>query len=219
MPASPYDTSVFINCPFDADYRPLLEAVVFAVYDCGFVPRCALEVDDSSQVRIQKITSIIGECRLAIHDISRTELDDAFALPRFNMPFEFGIFVGAKAFGARDHRRKACVVFDVERYRFQKFISDIAGQDIREHHQNVGVLIHHVRDFLSSHHPGAVFLPGGRTLVARYNEFVSDMPQSCATFRLDRDALTYRDLANLAVGWIDVNPLPHHVHPPVHMAA
>lgn len=181
--------------------------------------RCALEVDDSSQVRIQKITSIIGECRLAIHDISRTELDDAFALPRFNMPFEFGIFVGAKAFGARDQRRKACMVFDVERYWFQKFISDIAGQDIREHHRNVEVLIHHVRDFLSCHHPGATILPGGRALVERYRAFVRHMPHSCAAFRLDRDSLTYRDLANLVVGWIDVNPLPHHVHTPVHMAA
>jgi hypothetical protein len=81
-----YDNSVFVNCPFDSAYRPLFEAVVFAVYDCGFYPRCALEADDSSQVRIQKITKIIGECRLAIHDISRTQLDRESGLPRFNMP-------------------------------------------------------------------------------------------------------------------------------------
>jgi hypothetical protein len=218
MPAS-YDNSVFINCPFDADYRPLLEAVVFAVYDCGFVPRCALEFDDSSQVRIQKITALIGECRLAIHDISRTELDDTFALPRFNMPFEFGIFVGAKAFGVRDQRRKACVVLDVERYRFQKFISDIAGQDIREHQRNVGAMIQQVRDFLSCHHPGMVMLPGGKAVVERYGEFARQLPESCGRFRLDREALTYRDLANLVVGWIDVNPLPHHALSGAHKAA
>lgn len=209
MPAT-YDNSVFINCPFDADYRPLLEAVVFAVYDCGFFPRCALEVDDSSQVRIQKITSIIGECRLAIHDISRTELDDDHALPRFNMPFEFGIFVGAKTFGVRDQRRKACVVFDVERYRFQKFISDIAGQDIREHRSSAQTIIHRVRDFLSGYHPHTVFLPAGRVLAERYSAFNEKLLESCAELRLDREALTYRDLANLVVGWIDLNPLPHH---------
>jgi hypothetical protein len=209
MPAT-YDNSVFINCPFDADYRPLLEAVVFAVYDCGFFPRCALEMDDSSQVRILKITAIIEQCRLAIHDISRTEIDAAFALPRFNMPFEFGIFVGAKAFGGRDQRRKACVVFDVERYRFQKFISDIAGQDIREHRCSVEMLIRQVRDFLSCHYPGAVFLPGGRALIERFHEFSRKLVESCADLRLDRDALTYRDLSNLVVGWIDLHPLPHH---------
>jgi hypothetical protein len=218
MPAT-YDNSVFINCPFDADYRPLLEAVVFAVYDCGFFPRCALEVDDSSQVRIEKINAIIGACRLAIHDISRTELDHGSGLPRFNMPFEFGIFVGAKAFGGREQRRKACVVLDVERYRYQQFISDIAGQDIREHHRSAELLIHQVRDFLSCHHPGAVFLPGGRALVDRYHACVQQITRSCADLRLDRDALTYRDLANLVVGWIDLNPLPHHATSRVHKAA
>ncbi len=30
-----YDRRVFINCPFDAQYQPLIEAIVFAVRDCG----------------------------------------------------------------------------------------------------------------------------------------------------------------------------------------
>lgn len=34
--ATSYDTDVFINCPFDDDYKPLFDAVVFAVHDCGF---------------------------------------------------------------------------------------------------------------------------------------------------------------------------------------
>ncbi len=66
-------TSVFINCPFDAQYRPLFEAIVFAVFACGFRPRCALEIDDASQVRIDKIFKIIAECKYGVHDISRTE--------------------------------------------------------------------------------------------------------------------------------------------------
>ena len=36
------------------------------VHDCGFVARCALEEGDASQVRIDKIYSIIAECRLLI---------------------------------------------------------------------------------------------------------------------------------------------------------
>ena len=214
-----YDNSVFVNCPFDSAYRPLFEAVVFAVYDCGFYPRCALEVDDSSQVRIQKSTKIIGECRLAIHDISRTQLDRDSRLPRFNMPFELGIFVGAKAFGGRDQRRKACIVLDAERYRYQKFISDIAGQDIREHRRRVDAVIEQVRDFLSGYHPGHVILPGGRNLSGRFREFQHTLPNTCAKLRLDRNALTYRDLANIVSSWIHVHPLPHHALNGVHMAA
>ena len=50
-----YQRSVFINCPFDDDYAPILRAIIFAVVDCGFAPRCALEALDASQIRIQKI--------------------------------------------------------------------------------------------------------------------------------------------------------------------
>ena len=35
-----YEISVFINCPFDNKYRPILRAIVFAIYDSGFIPRC-----------------------------------------------------------------------------------------------------------------------------------------------------------------------------------
>lgn len=205
-----YDESVFLNCPFDAVYRPLFEAVVFAVYDCGFFPRCALEVDDSSQVRMEKITGIIRECRLAVHDVSRTQLDAENRLPRFNMPFEFGVFMGAKVFGSEEHRRKACIVLDRERFRYQKFLSDIAGQDIRGHGRSPATAIWQVRDFLSTHCRPGVLLPGGDALVERYRAFRQVLPVSCRNARLDPARLTFRDLTVLVFSWIELHPLPHH---------
>src|SRR5205085_10402919 len=130
MPRPEYNESVFINCPFDGEYKALFDAIVFAVNDCGFVPRCALEEDDGSQVRVQKIYEIIAACRLGIHDLSRTEVDETTRLPRFNMPLELGAFLGAKHFGNNRQKRKACLILDSEKYRYQKFISHIAGQDI-----------------------------------------------------------------------------------------
>jgi hypothetical protein len=96
MPDAQFEYGVFINCPFDAAYRPLFEGIVFAVHDCGYIARCSLEVTDASQVRIEKISGIIASCKFGIHDISRTELDAATRLPRFNMPLELGMFLGAK---------------------------------------------------------------------------------------------------------------------------
>ena len=89
MQSSDYSKNVFINCPFDSDYDPLFDAMVFAVRVCDFIPRCALEEGDASQVRIEKIYDIIADCRYGIHDISRTELDEDSELPRFNMPLEW----------------------------------------------------------------------------------------------------------------------------------
>ena len=90
-----YEDSVFINCPFDRAYRPIFNALVFVVHECGYFARSALEIEDSGQVRIQKIQELILDCRLGIHDISRTEPEPETKLPRFNMPLELGLFLGA----------------------------------------------------------------------------------------------------------------------------
>jgi hypothetical protein len=202
-----YDNSVFINCPFDSTYRPLFEAVVFAAYDCGFYPRSALEIDDSSEVRIEKIIRIVSECRLAVHDISRTQLDRDSRLPRFNMPLELGIFIGAKAFGTAEHRRKAAIVLDAERFRYQKFISDIAGQDIRAHHRRTFDAIQQVRSFLSTHCVDGIILPGGNKIAERYNEFRKQLGETGAELHVQPDELTFRDLTTLMVAWLREHPL------------
>jgi len=36
-----FETSVFVNCPFDDDYAPLLEAALFCTVSLGFVPYLA----------------------------------------------------------------------------------------------------------------------------------------------------------------------------------
>jgi hypothetical protein len=139
--ATTYHHSVFINCPFDEQYAPLLRAIVFAVVDCGFSPRCALESSDASEIRIQKIYRVIGECGLGVHDLSRTQLDSRTQLPRFNMPLELGIFLGAKFLGDGTQQQKACLVFDEQPYRYQMYLSDVAGQDISWHRNNPKDLI------------------------------------------------------------------------------
>ena len=41
--SSPYDRLVFLNCPFDKQYKPILDAILFCTYDCGFAARIALQ--------------------------------------------------------------------------------------------------------------------------------------------------------------------------------
>jgi len=98
MPKPKYNDSVFINCPFDDDYKPILRAIVYAVYRCGFFPQTALDEEDGTEIRLLKIVRKMRGCRYGIHDLSRIELNDS-DFPRFNMPFELGIFFGAKYFG------------------------------------------------------------------------------------------------------------------------
>src|SRR5688572_15103800 len=100
MTRASFGNSVFINCPFDDDYWPMLEAIVFTVLACGFRPRSALEELDSGTVRLNKIERIIRACKYGIHDLCRVEPGAQTKLPRFNMPFELGLDIAAKAFGA-----------------------------------------------------------------------------------------------------------------------
>jgi hypothetical protein len=200
-----YQQGVFLNCPFDLQYQPIFEAMVFAVSDCGFQPRCALEVDDGSQIRIEKIYRVIANCRFGIHDVSMTELDPAHHLPRFNMPLELGIFLGAKRYGQGRQKEKTCLILDRESYRYQKFMSDIAGQDIRSHGGHPGAAISLVRNWLRDASP-AVSMPGGETIADRYDEFRSQLPSLCQTLKLSVEHLTFTDYRWLLTVWSDQNP-------------
>ncbi|HYC92067.1 MAG TPA: hypothetical protein VEO54_22835 [Thermoanaerobaculia bacterium] len=194
---------VFINCPFDRAYRPLLRALLFAIYDCGFRARSALEVEDSGEVRVQKIIRIIGESPLGIHDISRVELDPSSNLPRFNMPLELGLFMGARAYGGADQQAKRALILDSDPYRYQKFCSDIAGQDIQAHGNKPYVAVELVRNWLST--PPTV-IPSGSVIAKRYRTFRSTLTEGCAKLQLNPRRLTFSDEVTLVVGWLQENP-------------
>ena len=205
MPDLLYEHGVFVNCPIDDPYLPLMQAVVFTVYDCGYEAHSALEVTDASQVRIEKIGTLIAGCKFGIHDISRTELDTTTGLPRFNMPLELGLFLGAKRFGTGKQKQKNCLIMDVERYRYQKFISDIAGQDIVAHGGDAVRAIRVIRDWLNDARP-SMKIPGGSTIAQRYDVFRNVMPAACAKVGLDPNALTFNDYVLQVEEWLKSNP-------------
>jgi len=203
---TPYADSVFINCPFDAAYQPLFDATIFAVMECGFLPRSALEVVNSGGVRIEKIGRIIRESRLGIHDLSRTELDPIHKLPRFNMPLELGLFLGAQRYGDAQQQRKRCIIFDREHFRYQKFCSDLAGQDIEVHGDAAPQVISSVRNWLSTmSDDDDTILPGGDYIAVRYEQYRDELPMHCTLFNLSEEDLTFTDKRRLVRRWLEMN--------------
>lgn len=198
--------NVFINCPFDDDYRDMMYAIVFVVHDCGFVARSALEISDSGEVRINKIMDLISECRFGIHDLSRTELDPLNELPRFNMPLELGLFLGARRFGGKSQKEKVCLVLDREQYRYQKFMSDISGQDIESHGGQPEQAIRIVRDWLrnATRDSGSI-VPGGTRMVERYQAFREDLPGMCEEVHIAPEELIFNDFTTLTATWLQEN--------------
>lgn len=180
---------------------------MFTIHQCGFWARCALEMEDSGEERIRKIKRIIRECRYGIHDISRVELDAANRLPRFNMPLELGLFLGAQEYGAGDQAHKRSLVLDSERYRYQKFCSDIAGQDIRAHEDDPAKLIAAVRAMLSTALDGRARLPGPVCIRDRFAQFDADLPVVSRRMHVSVSELQFVELRVLVEEWLATHPL------------
>lgn len=191
--------SVFINCPFDADYWPLFEALIFCIVDSGFVPRCALEEPDSGEARVRRIHRLVSTSQYSIHDISRVELSPD--LPRFNMPFELGLDLGCRAFGSANAKRKRCLILDSEPYRYQRLLSDIAGQDIRAHSNAPEQVIDVVRNWLRST-SGRNTIPGPMRIKERFARFSSVLPEYCDRLGLDRHDIQFSEYVTLIEVWL-----------------
>lgn len=191
---------VFINCPFDADYAPLFEAIVFCIVDCGFIPRCALEESDSGQVRLEKICQMIEECKYAIHDLSRSELGENL-LPRFNMSFELGLDLGCRRFGLPLSKTKKCLIMDAEKYLYQAFLSDLAGHDIKAHKNSPDRAMTTVRNWLRNASRRTT-IPGPGLIRHHYAAFVTALPDLCYEADLDRSNIEFLEFVTLITAWL-----------------
>ena len=167
--------NVFVNVPFDDDYAPLFDALLFAVIACGYRVRCALEEDDSGDIRLDKLVRLIRECPRSIHDLSRIELGDN-ELPRFNMPFELGLALGAKRFGGQSHRNDRIKIMVAEPYRLPAYLSDMGGNDPSAHHSNPQDVIRIVRNYLQRAPSGGI-LAGPARLAENFGRFRAEVPE------------------------------------------
>jgi hypothetical protein len=195
MSEATYNDSVFVNCPFDDAYQPMLRAIVFTVYRCGFLPQSALGEDNALDNRIDKIIRIIGGCRYGIHDISRTE-SNAAGLPRFNMPFELGLFFGAKRYGNTSQKMKVALIFERTKYLYQQYISDISGVDIKDHGDNVNVAIRKLRDWLKTASKRER-IPGAGIINGEYQAFAANFPAIAAGLGFDPANIPFNDYCTI----------------------
>ncbi len=142
-----FDKNVFVNCPFDDDYRQLMIATVFTVKYFKYIPRLASERADSGESRIDKILGLIEESKFGIHDLSRMISSKKNEHYRMNMPFELGVDYGCKKLKDGVWKNKKILILDKERYRFRKALSDLSGSDIKNHNDEAVKVVFAVRDW------------------------------------------------------------------------
>lgn len=163
-----YDKNVFINCPFDAEYDPILQSILFCILYLGFEPRIASTQNNSAENRLANIVDLIKSAKLSIHDLSRCEAKAEGELSRLNMPFELGIDFGCRKF-ARARADKKILVLEEKQYRYQAALSDFAGCDIKFHSGDFEKANRHVRNWLVGE--GAEVEDGATRILDAYYDF------------------------------------------------
>ncbi len=203
------DLDVFINCPFDDEFEPLFEAIVFVVHASLYRARCALEKDDGSDIRLDRLANLIADCPRSIHDLSRTQPNKS-GLPRFNMPLELGMYLGAKRFGPKVFRRKSALILVEHGYVLPTYASDLGGNDPKAHNNKVLLVIEAVRDYLQSG-PKGVPLPGAQAYADGLEAFKQKLPKFLANLKLQeadaRPFRKYRNFAYLLVEYLQNEPI------------
>ena len=143
-----FQKNVFINCPFDDAYLELRNAAIFCLKLLGYNVLIS-ETKNSNDQRISEIKKLIGKSKYGIHDLSRIKCNAKGEIPRFNMPYELGLDIGAKTYGSPAQRKKFILILSHVANEYKIALSDISGQDIKVHHDKPSEIIRCIRDWFS----------------------------------------------------------------------
>jgi hypothetical protein len=151
VPPQPDPRAVFLNIPYDEEFRSLYLAYIAGLYQLELVPHIASEIPGGER-RLNRIFSLIQSCRYSVHDLSRVELSVApSATPRFNMPLELGMTI---TWASLRPNRHTWHVFESEPFRLQRSASDLNGTDPYIHNGTPEGVLSEVRNaFVSENAP------------------------------------------------------------------
>lgn len=188
-----FEKNVFVNCPFDARYLPLLRPLLFTVIYLDLAPRISLKAIDSGELRLNKIVELIRESKYSIHDLSRCEAAAAGELYRLNMPFELGIDFGCRTYGRPRQRGKRTLILEAKPHRYKASISDLAGADIECHEDEPYKVIGVVRNWLKN--VCLAQAAGPARISSAFTDFMADNFDS-----LSKQGFSPQDIEMLPVG-------------------
>lgn len=146
--------SVFINCPYDPEYEPLFDTLIFTVVCCGFTPRSATDSGIVAESRMERIFSAIFDSNYSIHDLSRCQGEGERMLARFNMPLELGIAMTWRRAGGAAPARHDWLVLVPKDAPYTQLVSDLAGFDLTRYDGTPDALVRRVMSWLVTR-PGA----------------------------------------------------------------
>jgi hypothetical protein len=170
---SDFEKNIFINCPFDEEYRSLFRPMLFTILYYDFNPCIANEESNSGNSRIDKLKDLIFTSKYSIHDISRLISKKKKEYSRMNMPFELGIDFGCKCF-VKEKELKKFLILEKDKYSSLKAISDLNGFDLKAHNNSPEEIVRTIRDWFIE--TIKVKVKGSPTKIwGDFNDFCADL--------------------------------------------
>lgn len=145
---------VFLNYPYDEDYRPYAEALSFGVVAAGLLPVSARDLTTPDTGRLDLLIDAITNCYYSAHDLSRCRGEGPDNFARMNMPIEMGMGLFHALSTQRSSHR--CAFFVPNHYSYQGFASDLAGLDPKHYTEDPETLLVAVYEWLRDIGPSAV---------------------------------------------------------------
>ena len=169
-----FEKNIFINCPFDDEYFPLLKPLLYTIKRIGFTPRISLERSDSGEIRLHKIKELIESSQYSIHDLSRAKSKKKGEYFRQNMPFELGLDLGCRDYNSdNSFKNKKILILEEEKYSTQKALSDLSFADCKCHKGDAEELVYEVRNWFAEN--GNKNVPSASSIWDGFNEFYADL--------------------------------------------
>ena len=109
-------------------------------------------------------------------------------------------FLVRKNLATRHKKEKMALVLDVEQYRYQRFISDLAGADIRAHNNDVLNAVRATRDWLAN--VSRRDLPSGAKIARLLINFREQLPLIAERLEFEVVNIPYIDYEKIVVGWL-----------------
>ena len=207
-----FETNIFINCPFDDEYKPLLRPLIFTCLYCGLNPQIAQTIN-AGQSRLENIIKLIKQSKYSIHDISRIAItkEDGKEYARFNMPFELGIDLGVRNMEDTTSEKKVALVIDTQPYRYHKTLSDLSGSDISCYGEDKETqpyeIVKVLRDWFT-----VTIAPNqyaAKRIWKEFNEFIADLSRILMEINgmdIDIQELTVTEFISYAEEWVKERP-------------
>ena len=125
MPEKHFD-SVFVNIPYDKSFIDLYLSYIAGLSALDLLP-CITPEMLGGERRLDHIFALLDRCPYSVHELSPVV---SARHPKLNMVFELGLIVALHRFQPKHH---TWFVFEAQRPRLDRTLSDLAGTDAYIH--------------------------------------------------------------------------------------